>query len=893
MRLLYTWIDIDFIFEQLRLANTLPDWIVGTSTYTDGLLLRVVKGTERSNIDEFLAKEFGARYEPGVGLLLEGTPDKSRPFAVDVEEIEAGERLSDTESALDVRPTFSRMAAVPERPDMSSLPRLLPPDSPELVAFYSFKGGVGRTTHLLAYLRALSARQTPARALVIDADLEAPGITALLQHDKSFGPVQFSFVDLLALAQSDSSPDFGSTLSIAGYATRKQVLALEAGGGYAEHYFLPAFRSEAQAMRLDIRPEHLIARPGKAWVLSELLALLGKQLQVDTILIDLRAGYSELASPLLFDPRVHRILVTTPSGQALDGTMAVLGQLAKIAPPASRPDYLDPTAIVSFVVPELLGTGALNDVSTSLLEKYPDAEVDVDLPRLRVEYTTFAQDLLYIASVTDAIQRLAGTTVARVMGQFAAAEVPEPVPPRKPGEVDLPKIRSVLTELATELEYAESGRGNRFLKIAPLRALARQFSDTVPIAVVIGSKGSGKTYTCLQTVRSKLWSEFVREAGGNPAQHSGFIWPVFQSKNLGETANRIVNECRGATAAALNASTVLSGTAIFGLVQESLRHTTADETWWRHRWFKIIANSLGIQPSTENESAGLIVETLRRTEKQLVVVFDGLEELFPVLDSNNVQKIALRALIQDVPNYLRESPNCPLGLVVFVRADLAHSAIPQNYGQFARLYEQFALRWNAEEALRLAVWLSSTAGLPVEVAAPAELMSADEAKDALVLLWGRKLGAVHSREARSSEWVIAALSDFRGQIQARDLVRFLRHAAGDRRNTAVEDRVLAPRAVRDAILPCSTEKIEEIKEEIPQLKTIFARLEHSTDRRIPFDSASSGLSVEEIRFLQAVGVLMEDHGEYFMPEIFRLGLGFQLREGKRPRVLSLARRVVS
>ena len=36
------------------------------------------------------------------------------------------------------------------------------------------------------------------------------------------------------------------------------------------------------------------------------------------------------------------------------------------------------------------------------------------------------------------------------------------------------------------------------LKIAPLRAIARQFSDSLPIAVVVGSKGAGKTYTYLQ-----------------------------------------------------------------------------------------------------------------------------------------------------------------------------------------------------------------------------------------------------------------------------------------------------------------------------------------------------------------------------------------------------------
>ena len=123
------------------------------------------------------------------------------------------------------------------------------------------------------------------------------------------------------------------------------------------------------------------------------------------------------------------------------------------------------------------------------------------------------------------------------------------------------------------------------------------------------------------------------------------------------------------------------------------------------------------------------------------------------------------------------------------------------------------------------------------------------------------------------------------------MVRFFRYAAADSRNSSVDDRVLAPRAVRNAIKPCSTDKIDEIKQEIPRLKDIFARLQHSTTR-IPFDAAQSSLSADDIRFLEDIGVVIEDNGEYFMPEIFRLGLGFQLAQGKRPRVLSLARRPV-
>ncbi|GEM_PF-6696498 len=59
---------------------------------------------------------------------------------------------------------------------------------------------------------------------------------------------------------------------------------------------------------------------------------LAKALGTSFVLIDLRAGLSELASPLLFDPRLERYLVTTLSEQSVSGTCLVLKSLASMMP---------------------------------------------------------------------------------------------------------------------------------------------------------------------------------------------------------------------------------------------------------------------------------------------------------------------------------------------------------------------------------------------------------------------------------------------------------------------------------------------------------------------------------------------------------------------------------
>jgi hypothetical protein len=169
----------------------------------------------------------------------------------------------------------------------------------------------------------------------------------------------------------------------------------------------------------------------------------------------------------------------------------------------------------------------------------------------------------------------------------------------------------------------------------------------------------------------------------------------------------------------------------------------------------------------------------------------------------------------------------------------------------------------------------------------------DQLTEELVPLWGRKLGADKSREGRSAEWVIAALSDFRGQIQARDIVRFLHLAAQRSAATSQwEDRVLTPTAIRDAVADCSTAKIGEISQENPALSQVFEKLKAlaSDLKSVPFRRDEAGLTAEELLMLELNGIVVAEEDGYYMPEIFRRGLDFRLPLGKRPKVLALARR---
>ncbi|WP_193554352.1 P-loop NTPase family protein [Schaedlerella arabinosiphila] len=52
-----------------------------------------------------------------------------------------------------------------------------------VIAFHSYKGGVGRTLSLLAFVKAWSALKdlkSTKKLLIVDADIEAPGITCFI-----------------------------------------------------------------------------------------------------------------------------------------------------------------------------------------------------------------------------------------------------------------------------------------------------------------------------------------------------------------------------------------------------------------------------------------------------------------------------------------------------------------------------------------------------------------------------------------------------------------------------------------------------------------------------------------------------------------------------------------
>jgi hypothetical protein len=213
-----------------------------------------------------------------------------------------------------------------------------------IIAFYSFKGGVGRTTALASF--AIRRARQGERVVVLDLDLDAPGIGLLLD---SGSPPQYDFwgvVDYLLEAPLVERPDLKDYY---------HVCAREAVTGAGEILVFPSGHMDsdyvASLARLDLEPP----RAGGNHPLLRLLQHVRNELHPHWILLDCRAGLSEASGFALSGLAHLTVLLGTTSDQSWAGLQLVLSRLGADRVRRARPQ--SECLIVQAMVPDDPSTG--------------------------------------------------------------------------------------------------------------------------------------------------------------------------------------------------------------------------------------------------------------------------------------------------------------------------------------------------------------------------------------------------------------------------------------------------------------------------------------------------------------------------------------------------------
>lgn len=858
----YSWVDIqDRLISELP-QHPLPEG-VKLELYSIGLYVYHTAEVSPESVLAILTNIFPNGVEEE-GLELESLDlGAKRYLPIIFEEIEADE----AQSLPRFQPSFSRPSVFASVAAPSPVQR--ENADPVMIVTHSFKGGVGRTLHAIVMALSLSSK-SEAPILLIDADFEAPGITWTQANP------EVSFIDFLNLVHSEPEPERAIEL------VAREIKNQREGN----IFILPAFRTDHQLRSLEIKPEHIFRFHENPFILTDFVASLAEKLGVSHVIIDLRAGISELSSSWLLDPRVANIVVSTLSSQSVDGTMTVLELLSQHEQKVGISPSDPPALIVSQVAPERLNEMAdiwkaengesnntqgqnmarLRDTMAQYLAAAgfePEVQNPLAISPLYSELQVLSNDW---QQIKDAISRTGiQDNVEEILGSYLTSSAQQqPI-------TDVKEARSKLQKTASKLIYAETGQEvNDFYKSPAIRALAAKNRTRLPNLVSIGAKGAGKTFLFQQ----------LSKAGS---------WEAFGSKVLGPQSGILPARVVKVTFPANLPDDQLSVDWI-KVIKPTFSEGQTDQ-WdlnrWQQHWLDVMAWSDGFQVGTHH-SFGDYLNHLEKRQEKVVFIFDGLEDLFPHYFEDEPPKKALRSLIQDVNKFIGVTPNSPIGMIIFLRGDIIQHVLPQNSGQFIDQFKEYSLRWDRTEALRLIAWvLTFYEIIPLRLN-PDDIPSRsyDQLTQDLRPLWGRKLGSDRSREALSAKFVLNSLSNFNDEIQSRDLMVFLNEAItielqGSASST-YDDRILSPNSVRRSIPEVSKKKILEIKEENKnnEFAAVLEKLENVADQlQVPFEQTDL-LTAADLQVLSQNGVLKLDRNKYYVAEIFRSGLNIKQGKGK-------------
>lgn len=866
MNYYFTWHDIENIFEGER--SSWPDTWIDVQVYSDCVEIYQNSDKSQESDNQYLKKIFGRNYSMEKNTLL---IDFSETYLDIIFQSDDSPKTEKKYAPLFRDIYFQKC----EKTDADF-------DDLKMIAFHSYKGGVGRTLSLTAFLRQCTKKYPDKKILVLDADVEAPGLTWMAEA----GYRKISYLDILSIMNYEQITDHlleklsdlikTSTISVS---TDKKII---------DQYFIPVYREKEQIMNVVSRPEQVLMTQENKFYITETIAEIAKKMGVDLVLVDLRAGITEYSAPFLFDPRVIKYYVTSTSLQSIKGTNQILEQVYK----KSNADFLK-SKILLTMIPETMKSEEIQKIENQIVKEVESVADSDNATFLRDEYFVelgFDKTLVRTTDFNTLCEKLKGSELASLMDEQMKSLFEDEQKDEMIFE-DEDKVRKILKriyDIAYEETTAEGTSSANMLVTSSIKEMIKNFKTELPRIVVSGAKGSGKTYIYKQLLQAKTWEDFIEQTGTSlDAGHDTIIIPLLTTINLNKM-KPLIEECMEYARQNLAGMQLKKNTDTINTLMNLLETSELTRMEWVKQWFDLMTGMF----QEDYKDISELDKAVANSGKRIVFVVDGLEDVCADSQSKKDDrwKTLLKALCQNVVNELQKLDYGKIGIVVFARKDMISNAIDTNVEQFRSMYYNYELNWTQTEALRLALWIASKAYPDLTNGIDVLNATRPVLTEKLTILWGVKLGRKDSREAFSDRWILAALSDFTGQLQARDIVRFLRYSSESygEAKFVYKDRLIMPVDIRKAIGSCAADKYKEIKAEMRNIYEILEKFEKMKGiKTLPLTLDKIELTGDEISKLEAQGYLKISDEKYYLPEIIRLPLGFTYERGARPKVLSL------
>lgn len=779
-----------------------------------------------------------------------------------------------------------------------------------LISFYSFKGGVGRTTTLM--MTALDLARQGKRIAVVDFDLEAPGVSSLFPEEalSQYGLLDF----LLETNVYDSEINIDEYIyPVSEYCNTNQM------GG--EIYIMPAYGKIIKAdtnlyrknlMRFDLNaPKY-----GQENSPIDLLLLkLDTFLKPDFIFIDTRSGLHQIGGMALTRYSDMALLFFYGSQQNIDGMKMILPVLKKSNSPfllvnskvpmneelaqIERKTYIEGAYEALCLCDERYNNGEiLPDDETA--EHYPiDIAYNMGLEVLnstsqllkvfddqRSEYSSLSNilnDTLLADTDTNdsAINNL--TLQKQIIGAFS-------------------DVMHGLETAAAEDEFAtEQDLKNNFY---PLRGYTFIFDPRK--FLVLGQKGVGKTALFSALKNNNYAKALAKYLNVNTEQYEHTEWVVGTSR----TTNYIdIFGC-------LKTEEQIRAFLYYKTIDTLLKNDpTLNEIIVESR------SSLSFSKPLESEDCKMLTgevayflsELLKRINqkyqkenKLITIIYDALDRIVASKDRTRF----VSALINMW--YMNESTLPNIRSKIFIRKDIydrevvvADKVKLKNYSAtIGWEYDQlFAMVWKraiSKSDHVIELYEKQTYQRVIDTPGLGYIPNVNEQENRAMLsaLIGVKMG--NGNKASTYNWFRNRLADTQGIIVPRSMLDIFAKAAGkelELRNNKIAGAtksIIRPKCFEDVLPEVSKKRVIDLKEEFIEYANFLESLS-DTVQRSPVEekilsAALAGAGFEnpreEILNLINIGIIrqyqrkLSDPVRYHFPDIYLRGLGFQ-RAGQR------------
>lgn len=751
------------------------------------------------------------------------------------------------------------------------------PQIPRTITFYSFKGGVGRTTALTHVASILAMRGR--KVVAVDLDLEAPGLSTAfnLKPQPKYGIVDYFY-------ERSYLPE-GVEPSISIAEIFGEVKIPNATGRL---FVVPAGSLNLDYVSKvdDLHANTIIDGYQSLW--SVFKQEIYEQLKPDILLIDSRTGINQWGALSLIQAADEAIIFLFPNEQNKQGIEVLLQSLQSLS-----------NLSINFVFSPVFDSNnkavvsKINDIWKSLLNKI-NAEInknsETDEDKLDFDnYQTSKEKPLIIPYFTP-IAFADSYPVASFLDYYnqIANWIDE--------ETEEIERRNILINsekrwaIIESLQFSEVNAADTQQKWGLLFQRTTDFEkfldDTT--CLIRGRKGTGKTALYWLFLQHK---NVAQKLARGRLDNTRFLSAHgrFQNSRLSRDEFQIIDQNLQQ-----NSGTWESFWRAYLLVrcyQENLLTFPKGKKGTKFSELKKILNNLPTEKwqseytqallllSTNSElrllvkdAIDIINELLKNNDQKLWVLYDDLDEDFR--EVGGVRQHALTGLFQLVQSCDAKRLT-EIRFKIFLREDIWNRLIFDNRSHFNG--RDIILQWTRVDFLRLAlrqVIQSESFKDLVDRFSPVAVESIDQASEevldkALELLWGsrRRKG---DKAKYVSRWVYERLTDSSGTTFPRSLSILLEgakeHELTYRGKSSIQpptDRLLRSKSLESGLQKASEKRCKEIKEEYPDLikffdslKNVSAFLPKEQLQEVWRESAHDIADFEEfVSFLSEIGII--------------------------------------